>query len=118
GKTRTAAELVRHWVETGQARRIGLIGATVADVRDTMIQGPSDDKVTRWQGDTVTHPDPGHLVTPSPCHLVRLKPALVAAPVRALEAAAELAGRVDRDLPLERGARAGARAPVRSPLGR
>jgi phage terminase large subunit-like protein len=41
GKTRTAAELVRHWVETGRARRIGLIGATAADVRDTMIQGPS-----------------------------------------------------------------------------
>jgi hypothetical protein len=41
GKTRTAAELVRHWVETGSARRIGLIGATAADVRDTMIQGPS-----------------------------------------------------------------------------
>jgi phage terminase large subunit-like protein len=41
GKTRTAAELVRHWVESGQARRIGLIGATAADVRDTMIQGPS-----------------------------------------------------------------------------
>src|SRR5437660_359674 len=41
GKTRTAAELVRHWVETGCARRVGLIGATAADVRDTMIQGPS-----------------------------------------------------------------------------
>src|SRR5439155_12915332 len=41
GKTRTAAELVRAWVETGQARRIGLIGATAADVRDTMIEGPS-----------------------------------------------------------------------------
>jgi hypothetical protein len=41
GKTRTAAELVRHWVETRQARRIGLIGATAADVRDTMIQGES-----------------------------------------------------------------------------
>src|SRR6516162_5865545 len=41
GKTRTAAELVRHWVETGQARRIGLIGATADDVRDTMLQGPS-----------------------------------------------------------------------------
>jgi hypothetical protein len=27
GKTRTAAELVRHWVESGSARRIGLIGA-------------------------------------------------------------------------------------------
>jgi hypothetical protein len=41
GKTRTAAELVRHWVETGQARRIGLIGATADDVRDTMLEGPS-----------------------------------------------------------------------------
>jgi hypothetical protein len=41
GKTRTAAELVRHWVETGCARHVGLIGATAADVRDTMVQGPS-----------------------------------------------------------------------------
>ena len=41
GKTRTAAELVRHWAESGQARRIGLIAATAADYRDTMIQGPS-----------------------------------------------------------------------------
>ena len=41
GKTRTAAELVRHWVESGQARRIGLVAPTAADYRDTMIQGPS-----------------------------------------------------------------------------
>jgi hypothetical protein len=41
GKTRTAAELVRHWAESGQARRIGLIAPTTADCRDTMIQGPS-----------------------------------------------------------------------------
>lgn len=41
GKTRTAAELVRHWAESGQARRIGLVAATAADYRDTMIQGPS-----------------------------------------------------------------------------
>lgn len=41
GKTRTAAELVRHWAETGQARRIGLVAPTAADYRDTMIQGPS-----------------------------------------------------------------------------
>jgi phage terminase large subunit-like protein len=41
GKTRVAAELVRHWVETGQAHRIGLIGATAADYRDTMILGHS-----------------------------------------------------------------------------
>src|SRR5262249_29145636 len=36
-----AAARARPWGETGQARRIGLIGATAADVRDTMIQGPS-----------------------------------------------------------------------------
>jgi Terminase large subunit, T4likevirus-type, N-terminal len=41
GKTRAAAELVRHWVESGQARRIGLVAPTAADYRDTMIQGPS-----------------------------------------------------------------------------
>jgi hypothetical protein len=41
GKTRTAAELVRHWVESGQARYVGLVGATAADYRDTMILGPS-----------------------------------------------------------------------------
>ena len=41
GKTRTAAELVRHWAESGEARRIGLVAATAADYRDTMIQGPS-----------------------------------------------------------------------------
>ena len=41
GKTRTAAELVRRWAESGEARRIGLVAATAADYRDTMIQGPS-----------------------------------------------------------------------------
>lgn len=41
GKTRAAAELVRYWVESGQARRIGLVAPTAADYRDTMIQGPS-----------------------------------------------------------------------------
>ena len=41
GKTRTAAELVRYWAESGQARRIGLVAPTAADYRDTMIQGPS-----------------------------------------------------------------------------
>ena len=41
GKTRSAAELVRHWAESGQARRIGLVAATAADYRDTMIEGPS-----------------------------------------------------------------------------
>jgi phage terminase large subunit-like protein len=41
GKTRTAAELVRYWAESGKARRIGLVAPTAADYRDTMIQGPS-----------------------------------------------------------------------------
>jgi Terminase large subunit, T4likevirus-type, N-terminal len=41
GKTRSAAEWVRHRVETGAARRIALVGATAADVRDVMVEGPS-----------------------------------------------------------------------------
>ena len=41
GKTRTGAEWVNWIATTGQARRIGLIGATSADVRDVMIEGES-----------------------------------------------------------------------------
>ena len=41
GKTRSGAEWVRQQVESGQARRIALVGATAADVRDTMIEGES-----------------------------------------------------------------------------
>ena len=41
GKTRSAAEWVRHRVETGAARRIALVGATAADVRDVMVEGQS-----------------------------------------------------------------------------
>lgn len=41
GKTRSAAEWVRNRVETGQARRVALLGATAADVRDVMVEGPS-----------------------------------------------------------------------------
>ena len=41
GKTRSAAEWVRHRVESGAARRIALVGATAADVRDTMVDGES-----------------------------------------------------------------------------
>ena len=41
GKTRTGAEWVRDRVEQQGARRIALVGATAADVRDTMIEGPS-----------------------------------------------------------------------------
>jgi phage terminase large subunit-like protein len=39
GKTRAGAEAVRHWVENYPI--VNLIGATVADVRDTMITGES-----------------------------------------------------------------------------
>ena len=41
GKTRSGAEWVRQQVESGNARRIALVGATAADVRDTMIEGES-----------------------------------------------------------------------------
>lgn len=41
GKTRTGAEFIREQVETGRAGRIALVGATAADVRDTMIEGAS-----------------------------------------------------------------------------
>ena len=41
GKTRSAAEWIRHRVETRASRRIALVGATAADVRDVMVEGPS-----------------------------------------------------------------------------
>lgn len=41
GKTRTGAEWVRYRIEQCDAKRIALVGATAADVRDTMIEGPS-----------------------------------------------------------------------------
>lgn len=39
GKTRTGAEAVRHW--STRAESIILVGPTVADLRDVMIEGPS-----------------------------------------------------------------------------
>lgn len=41
GKTRTGAEFIREQVMTGSAQFIALVGATAADVRDTMIEGQS-----------------------------------------------------------------------------
>ena len=41
GKTRTGAEFIRAQVDKGNARHIALVGATAADVRDTMIEGES-----------------------------------------------------------------------------
>lgn len=41
GKTKTGAETVRRRVETARAKRIALVGRTVADVRDVMVEGES-----------------------------------------------------------------------------
>lgn len=41
GKTRSGAEWVRQQVDQGTAGRIALVGATAADVRDTMVEGES-----------------------------------------------------------------------------
>jgi phage terminase large subunit-like protein/transcriptional regulator with XRE-family HTH domain len=41
GKTRAGAEWIRERAESGQARRIALVGATAADVRDVMVEGDS-----------------------------------------------------------------------------
>lgn len=41
GKTRAACEWVRHQAESGQARRIALVGSTAADVRDVLVEGES-----------------------------------------------------------------------------
>ena len=41
GKTRTAAETVRLWVKSGRYKLLSFVGATAADVRDTMIEGPA-----------------------------------------------------------------------------
>jgi phage terminase large subunit-like protein len=41
GKTRAAAEWVRHMIESGTCSRMALVGPTFADVRDVMIEGDS-----------------------------------------------------------------------------
>lgn len=41
GKTRSGAEWIRQQVDQGKAGRIALVGATAADVRDTMVEGES-----------------------------------------------------------------------------
>ncbi len=41
GKTRTGAEWVREQASSGQVKLIGLVGATAADIRDTMVEGDS-----------------------------------------------------------------------------
>jgi phage terminase large subunit-like protein len=41
GKTRSGAEGVREWIETGRCGRVGLIAPTAADARDVMLEGAS-----------------------------------------------------------------------------
>lgn len=41
GKTRTGAEFVRARVDSGEAKRIALVGRTSADTRDVMLEGES-----------------------------------------------------------------------------
>ena len=41
GKSRTGAEWVRNWAESGKVGRIHLVARTAADVRDVMIEGES-----------------------------------------------------------------------------
>lgn len=41
GKTRTIVEWARWMIETGQSKRMAIVGATAADVRDILIEGRS-----------------------------------------------------------------------------
>lgn len=41
GKTRSGSEWVKSLIVSGRAKRVALVGATAADVRDTMIEGHS-----------------------------------------------------------------------------
>jgi len=41
GKTRAGAEWTRFSVVAGKAERVALIGPTLGDVREVMIEGPS-----------------------------------------------------------------------------
>lgn len=50
GKTRAGAEWIRALVERGDARRVALIGPTLHDVREVMIEGPSGLKAVASPG--------------------------------------------------------------------
>jgi phage terminase large subunit-like protein len=41
GKTRAAVEWVRSQIESGRARNVAIVGATAADVRDVIVEGPA-----------------------------------------------------------------------------
>lgn len=66
GKTRTGAETVRGWAESGRFRRIAMVAPTAKDVRDVMVEGESgllalcpDWNRPRWE------PAKGHLTWPN-----------------------------------------------------
>lgn len=50
GKTRAGAEWIKSEIEAGRARRVALIGETLSDVRDVMIEGPSGLARLSWRG--------------------------------------------------------------------
>ncbi len=50
GKTRAGAEWVRGLVDSGAARQIALVGPTLHDVREVMIEGPSGLKAVAAEG--------------------------------------------------------------------
>jgi len=50
GKTRAGAEWIRGEIEARRAHRIALVGETLSDVRDVMIEGPSGLCALRWRG--------------------------------------------------------------------
>lgn len=41
GKTRTGAETIRHWVQEGRYKRIGLISSSIEEARAVMVEGES-----------------------------------------------------------------------------
>ncbi len=41
GKTRTGAESIRRWAQSGTCRRIALVGSSLHDVRSVMVEGES-----------------------------------------------------------------------------
>ncbi|MDR1366068.1 MAG: terminase family protein [Holosporales bacterium] len=62
GKTRTGAETIRHWVNSGLYKRIGLIANSINDARTVMIEGESGllSVTPPWE-DTVFEPS-NHLI--------------------------------------------------------
>lgn len=66
GKTRTGAEQVQSWAESGLHRRIALVGPTAADVRDVMVEGETGIlKVSEFRMRPVYEPSKRRLTWPN-----------------------------------------------------